>query len=188
VDDSIAEHRLRSELKAFAIHRSLSRTMVASIQPCGASVGTNSSFLFSSPNGLRSISRQCRFGMIRLIRMISGAEASAASPISKRVACTDGRRILQAFCPTRVSSPHCNPAARIDRPMSQPCSWPTDDHLFQAELLVRLLCNLQTLIRRPSERSDLELPELYRDDPGGFCKAAGEQPRAGNRCCSGRNL
>ena len=57
------------------------RATVASICPCGSSVGTKTSLSFVSPNGLRSRSRQCLFGAARWICAISGHAASAASPI-----------------------------------------------------------------------------------------------------------
>src|SRR5438309_4104109 len=45
---------------------------MASINPCGSPVGTNSSFLFSTPNGVRSIHRQWWLGITRATHEISG--------------------------------------------------------------------------------------------------------------------
>src|SRR5207248_650609 len=72
------------------IFRHVSRPMVASICPCGSSIGTNNSFWFSIPNASKSMSKQCLFGIERWIFEISAHVASAASPISKSVVCTDG--------------------------------------------------------------------------------------------------
>src|ERR1035437_8444974 len=66
------------------------RLTVASICPCGSSVGTKISLGFSIPKGARLTSRQCLFGMINDTFEISGAAVKAASPIWNKVACTDG--------------------------------------------------------------------------------------------------
>jgi hypothetical protein len=63
-------------------------SIVASICPCGSSIGVKISLRFSLPKGARSTGTQCRFGMASVICAISKQLASAACPIAHSVACT----------------------------------------------------------------------------------------------------